>query len=99
MIEDSKEIIYLEIRISGRVQNVGFRYFAKKQADRLGLKCFCKNEEDGRVFIVSSGEKENQQKFLEKLQKGPLFARVDNLNVKEVPKFEREDFKIHPQKF
>jgi len=87
-------LIYLEIKISGRVQGVGFRYFAKRQADKLNLKGFCKNEGDELVVIVSSGEKENQKKFLEKLQRGPLFARVSKLEVKEIPEFQAEDFKI-----
>ena len=99
MNNDLKEVIYLEIKIFGRVQGVGFRYFVKRQADKLGLKGFCKNEEDGGVLIVSSGEKENQENFIKNLQRGPLFARVDNLNVKEVQEFQSEDFKIHPKKF
>ena len=87
------------IHITGLVQGVGFRYFAKRLADKLDLRGFCKNEEDGGVLIVSSGENDNQEKFLEKLQKGSLFARVDNLNVKEVSEFQSGDFKIHPQQF
>ncbi|MEI8337911.1 MAG: acylphosphatase [bacterium] len=94
MNEDTKKITYLEIRISGRVQGVGFRYFVKRQADKLGLKGFCKNEGDESVLVFSSGEKENQDKFLEKLQRGPLFARVSKLEVKEVLEFQYENFKI-----
>ncbi len=85
---------YLEIKIYGRVQGVGFRYFVKRQADKLNIKGFCQNEIYSSVFVTSSGEKENQEKFLKKLQKGPLFARVDNLEVKEIPEFKEESFKI-----
>ena len=66
----------------------------KKNAEKLGVKGFCKNLDDGAVLINGFGEKEILEKFLEKLRKGPLFARVDEIQVKEIDKFLCEDFKI-----
>ena len=85
---------YLEIKILGRAQGVGFRYFAKRNAEKLGVKGFCKNLDDGSVLMNVFGEKEITEKFLEKLHKGPLFARVDEIKVREIDKFSYEDFKI-----
>ncbi len=94
MEKEINDIKCLEIKVFGRVQGVYFRYFAKKSADKLGIKGYCKNLEDGTVFISSCGKKDMMEEFLKNLRKGPLFARVDNIEVKEVEKFSSEDFKI-----
>ena len=94
MSRDEGKIINLEIKISGKVQNVGFRFFAKIHAHKFGIKGFCRNKDDGSLLVVCSGKKENQERFLKKLQKGPLFARVDNLEAKEVNEIQTEDFEI-----
>ena len=48
----------LKIIISGRVQGVFFRRFAKINAERLGIKGYVKNLSDGNVEINASSEKE-----------------------------------------
>ena len=63
-----ENLTYLEIKILGKVQGVGFRYFVKRQANKFNIKGFCRNEIDGSVFVNSSGKKENQKKLLCKRQ-------------------------------
>ena len=91
---ENKNIKYLEVQIFGRVQGVGFRYFIKRQASKIGMRGFCKNLEDGSVLVNVSGENQILKDFLKKLHKGPLFARVDHLEIKEIPEFEAEAFKV-----
>jgi len=69
-----------EIIVDGRVQGVGYRHFAVTQARALHI-CGCvKNLYDGRVKIIASGETENLQKFIDRLQQGPRFAHVCDLD-------------------
>lgn len=70
----------LEVNISGRVQMIMFRDFAKRKADSLGLTGTAENLNDGSVFVVAEGEEEKLQKFLGYLKKGPLFARVERID-------------------
>jgi len=67
--------------LHGKVQGVGLRIFAKKEADRLGLVGYAHNEEDGTVNVVAQGEEQKLQEFLEKLKKGPYFSRIRELEV------------------
>jgi acylphosphatase len=50
MAIESRHVFY-----SGRVQGVGFRYTAKRIADRHGLSGFVRNLPDGRVELVAEG--------------------------------------------
>lgn len=71
----------LEARISGRVQMVMFRDFTKRQARRLGLTGFVRNETDGTVLVIAEGEEAELKKLLSKIATGPMFSRVEDLEV------------------
>jgi len=71
------------VRIYGIVQGVGFRYFALKKANLLGIKGFVKNLPDGSVFVDCEGDEENLKIFLEYLKEGPSFSRVEKIELKE----------------
>jgi len=70
----------LKIEVFGRVQGVRFRHFVKESADRFGIKGYVLNKEDGRVLVVGQGERENLELFLNSMQRGPLFARVEGIS-------------------
>ena len=70
-----------EIRIYGRVQGVGFRYFAGKEARTLNIVAFPRNESDGSVYIEAEGDEASLEKFIEWCRKGPKEARVENVEV------------------
>ncbi len=72
----------LHVFLSGRVQGVFLRAWAKTQADKLGLTGLARNLPDGRVEIIAEGKKENLAKFLGLLKKGPPAARVEEAAVK-----------------
>jgi len=67
--------------ISGRVQGVGFRYFAEAAAAREGLHGSVRNLPDGRVEAVAEGEAESVERFERAIRHGPPGARVDHVEV------------------
>ena len=77
----SGEIERAEIYISGRVQGVGFRRFARDAAGRLGVDCNPINLRDGRVLVIAEGKHEAIELLINELRKGPTFAAVDNVDV------------------
>jgi len=64
-------------RITGRVQGVGYRYFALTEAQALGVAGYAKNLPDGSVEVVAEGSAEAVQAFEERLREGPAFSRVE----------------------
>lgn len=71
----------IEATIFGRVQVVLFRDFTKRQAEKLGVVGFVENKSDGTVHVVAEGEEEKLQALIEKLRRGPVAARVDDVDV------------------
>ena len=69
--------------ISGRVQGVGFRFFAERAARREGLHGWVRNLPDGRVEAAAEGEAEAVDRFEGQLRHGPTGARVDHLDVED----------------
>jgi acylphosphatase len=70
--------------ISGRVQGVGFRFFAEAAAAREGLHGWVKNLPDGRVEVSAEGDAEALQRFERHLRHGPPSARVDEFIMDEM---------------
>ena len=77
----SGETVRAEILVSGRVQGVGFRRFARNAAERLGVDCNPVNLRDGSVFVVAEGRQEAIELLINELRKGPTFAHVENVDV------------------
>jgi acylphosphatase len=71
--------------ISGRVQGVGFRWFAESAAAREGLHGWVRNRPDGRVEALAEGDVEALERFERALRHGPPAARVDDVDVDEAP--------------
>ena len=69
--------------IGGRVQGVGFRFFAERAARREGLHGWVRNLPDGRVEAAAEGEAEAMDRFEGQLRHGPTGARVDELEVED----------------
>lgn len=60
-----------QIRVWGRVQGVGFRYFTQQLAKSLHVTGFAQNKLDGSVLVVGQGEPENVSRFIEKVKASP----------------------------
>ena len=63
--------------VTGRVQGVGFRFFAVGEAERLGLSGYVRNLRDGRVEAYAIGTPEHLAQFRARLEKGPRLSSVD----------------------
>jgi len=67
--------------ISGRVQGVGFRYHTVRQAAKLGLTGWVRNQPDGRVEVMIEGEEQDVQQMLVWCTHGPAFAKVSSIDT------------------
>ncbi len=68
------------IRIHGKVQGVGYRFFATRVARRLGLKGWIENNRDGTVEATVEGEKDAIDEWIEELKEGPRYAEVTHID-------------------
>jgi acylphosphatase len=66
----------LHVIIEGRVQGVGYRFFARENALKLGLTGWVRNTYDGNVEGYAEGSKEDLEKWINILQKGPRSSCV-----------------------
>lgn len=82
------------IEVFGRVQGVGFRYYAQKKARELGISGYVKNIPDGSVHIEAEGNDEAVEQYLSWCEDGPGWARVSHLNKQWVPVQGYHDFEI-----
>ena len=73
----------IHLRVSGRVQGVGFRYFIVSQAHELGLVGYTRNLGDGDVEIWAEGPPDALHALAEAAKRGPRMARVDGVDVQE----------------
>ena len=67
----------LHVRVTGVVQGVGFRWFVREKARRLGLSGWVRNLADGSVEVVAAGDPGQIDLLLGELKKGPPGAIVD----------------------
>jgi acylphosphatase len=67
--------------ISGRVQRVGFRWFAIEAAAREDVAGWVQNLPDGRVELLAEGEAEAVERFERAVRSGPAAARVEGVET------------------
>jgi acylphosphatase len=87
---------HYNITVSGRVQGVFFRVSTQREASRLGLSGFVRNEPDGSVYLEVEGAQDIIDKLLTWLRKGgPPQGMVNDVDIEagELERFNR--FEIH----
>ena len=83
------------LRISGRVQGVGFRYSMAEEAERLGVTGWVRNRGDGTVESVVDGDPDALEAIIAWARLGPRGAQVTGVQVTEVAEsFQR--FEMRP---
>ena len=75
----------LHLRIRGRVQGVGFRWFAREEARRLGLSGWVTNLPSGEVEVAAGGEASSIDRFRRAMEVGPTGASVMSVEDVEEP--------------
>jgi acylphosphatase len=72
----------LSVRINGRVQGVGYRYFVQRRAQEKHVTGWVKNRADGTVEIEAIGDKTALEEFLSYVRVGPAAANVASAHVR-----------------
>lgn len=85
---ESKGVI---LKVYGKVQGVGFRFYTQKEALELGLKGFVQNKPDGSVYIEAEGESDKLERFILWCEEGPSWARVTKVEKQFVPVLDRDE--------
>lgn len=67
----------LHVVVTGRVQGVGFRWFVRREATRLGVSGWASNRPDGSVEVAADGSVDAIAALQEAIAQGPDGARVD----------------------
>jgi acylphosphatase len=80
--------------VRGRVQGVGFRYFAQRAASSLGLTGYARNLDDGRVEVYAVGSEEKLSQLAGMLYQGPRWAEVRGVDEQEAAVQEYGSFRI-----
>lgn len=66
------------------MQGVGYRDYAQRRAEMLGLGGFVMNLRDGRVRVHAEGDKALIDELVRQLEQGPRMARVGRVDVRWV---------------
>jgi acylphosphatase len=77
------------IYVSGHVQGVGYRYFVRGIAERLGISGYARNLADGRVEAYAIGDLDQLESFTTELWRGPRHAIVERVDT-EVTSIQQE---------
>jgi acylphosphatase len=83
-MHSTSDVVRLRILVRGVVQGVGFRFFIRRHASRLGLRGYVRNLPDGEsVEIVVEGPRDRVNELIELARRGPLAAVVEDVEVSE----------------
>jgi acylphosphatase len=76
---------HINIKISGKVQGVGFRFCTYEKFVDLGLIGKVENMPDGSVSVETEGEDEKLDRLIQWCKIGPSGAQVENVEVAQMP--------------
>lgn len=85
---------HVSITVTGKVQGVFFRAFTQKEAQRLQLSGFVRNEKNGDVYIEAEGTESALNTFITWCKKGSPLSVVKEVKTKEGELKNFKDFKI-----
>jgi acylphosphatase len=71
------------LTITGRVQGVFYRREAQREAVKLGLTGFVRNEDNGNVYAEAEGPPTSVGAFIRWCRRGPSHARVEDVKTEE----------------
>lgn len=80
--------------IKGIVQGIGYRYFTKRQAVKLGVNGWVKNLDDGGVEAVFEGREEKVKQMINFCRHGQPLSRIDHINIKKENCQQEKEFVI-----
>ncbi|MCW8965086.1 MAG: acylphosphatase [Candidatus Pacearchaeota archaeon] len=84
----------VRLYINGTVQGVFFRRFIKENAEKLNVKGFTRNLEDGRVEVFLEGNIDEVKRMIELCKKGPRHAQIRSVEEKSEKFQDLKNFKL-----
>ncbi len=75
----------VHIIVEGLVQGVGYRWFAARRAQALGIAGFARNLYDGNVEVEAAGDRLSLEEFIRDLKTGPRSAQVRDMKIEWGP--------------
>lgn len=82
---DSQRMVGRHLRITGRVQGVGYREWFRTRADSLGLTGWVRNRADGSVEALVQGDNAALTRMIAEAADGPPAARVAHVVPSDAP--------------
>lgn len=83
--------------VEGLVQGVGFRYYVRDAAARLGAAGWVRNLRDGRVEIIAEGDRAVLDALEVEIRRGPPASRVERIHAAREPATgEFSGFRLQP---
>src|SRR3954466_8217057 len=79
------DLLTLRYVVKGRVQGVGFRFFVEREARKLGIIGWVRNNPDGAVEVLATGTQAQHAALKAQLHQGPPAARVDIVDESTAP--------------
>ncbi len=84
----------VRLYIDGTVQGVFFRRFIKENAEKLDVKGFTRNLEDGRIEVFLEGNIDEVKKMIELCKKGPKHSQIRKVEEKAERFQDLKNFKV-----
>ena len=81
---DAEERV-VRARITGRVQGVCYRTWARSEAEAIGVTGWVRNERDGSVTALIAGPKGKVSRMVDALWEGPGAASVNYVSTEDLP--------------
>lgn len=82
------------IRVTGRVQGVGFRYFVAQTASLYSITGWVRNLEDGDVEMEAQGIQEDMDSFIERIRQGNRYSQIYEFQIHPLDLVEERQFRI-----
>ena len=76
------------------MQGVGYRAFAVRMAQKLGITGFVRNNADGSVYIEAEADEKTLTAFLKICEEGPGWAYVETIRHTEYPVAGHSGFRV-----
>lgn len=80
-MSEAQKRAHLAAVVSGRVQGVGYRFFVRRRAQRLGRSGWVLNRLDGTVALEAEGQRDALEELALSLQQGPDDAVVQDVQI------------------
>jgi len=84
----------VRLYINGTVQGVFFRLFVKQNAEKLDVRGFVRNLEDGRIEVFLEGDSDKVNQMIELCKKGPRHSQIRKVEIKQESFQDFRNFKV-----